>query len=188
MPNAIDKAGSAIPTGPYAALCVAALLLASSAARATEPDQRAIACLTTVLLTAPRSVSVKPAADIAYRYEQYRLVKKGVDYTFRKSDGTEQTIGVYLGTELEPKPYVEPEPNEVYMSVEFMPSDNHRYQLSLRPPYPESWYPLAKAVGTPNSTTYVKQLSPEHPLYETWSKLADQCGIEDLYVNSGMVP
>jgi hypothetical protein len=173
-------------------------------AHATEPDAKAVACLASVLRSAPNAVSVAPAKDIEQHiYRSRRIVSgkimdvptvaRGVDYTFRKPDGTMMTVGVYLSTQnkVEPDEDCERDPHcvETAMSAIFVPSDNGRFQIFLREPYPSEWYPWAKlAYVSPNGTRYLKQDSPEHPLFALWYRLATKCRADNLHLNSPAIP
>jgi hypothetical protein len=186
---------------------LAGLALGASEALAAQPedvtvDPAAVQCMTDILRAAPNAVDVKPADDmvhIAWGYKNpgYRFVAKGVEYTFRRPDGALQTIGVYLWPESHAECPKFDDPNVICMAPGFIievPNNNGRYELFLRPPYPESWYPRPLAVpmtGLPSGqtgVTYVKQDSKEHPLYSLWSKLDAQCRIDNLVLNTGITP
>jgi hypothetical protein len=138
------------------------LLVWPFGAAAAEPGEGTMACLSTVLLTDSKTVSVKPKDDGAYLVVGTRIIRRGVDYTFRKPDGTLQTIGIYIGA-----------------------TDSDRYQLVLRSPVPRDWYPSARATFIPpNITRYTRQDSPNHPLFGLWNRLAVDCKIDNLALNS----
>lgn len=186
------------------AIVVSVAAVGALMAHATEPDAKAVACLESVLRSAPNAISVAPAKDIEQHfYYSRRIVRgritgiptvaRGVDYTFRKPDGTMMTVGVYLSTQnkAEPDQDCRRDPNcmETAMSLLFVPSNNGRFGIFLRPPYPAEWYPRAKfAYVSPNETQYLKQDSPEHPLYGLWYRLAKKCKADNLNINSGVVP
>jgi hypothetical protein len=169
-----------------ASIAIGALLLDASGAQATEPGNGDVACLASVLREAPNAISVKPAKDWTYYIAPSQIVRKGVDYTFRQPDGSAQTVGVYLSTEFDLRRPANPPPNSVVMagSLTLVPSDNHRYALVLRPPYPGRWYPPAREiVDAPNAQRYVRQDSNEHPLYGLWDKLEAKCRIDNQELN-----
>lgn len=183
------------------AVVVSVAAVGASMARATEPDAKAVACLASVLRSAPDAVSVTPAKDIAQHfYHSRRLpgvsravttVARGVNYAFRKPGGAVMTIGVYLSTqnEVERDDYCLHDPNCFGVAPNFVPSNNGRFSIWLQPPYPLEWYPLAKpAYVSANETRYLKQDSPEHPLFKLWYRLASKCKADNLNINSGVVP
>ena len=157
-----------------------------SGAWATEPGNEDVACLTSVLREAPNAISVKPAQDWAFYVAPYQGVRKGVAYTFRQPDGSAHTVGVYLSTEFDLRRPANTPPDSVVMASSFIPvpSDNHRYALVLRPPYPGRWYPPAREiVEAPSTERYVRQDSREHPLYGIWDKLEAKCRIDNQELN-----
>jgi hypothetical protein len=174
-----------------AGIAIGTFLLGLSGAKATDPSSEDVACLASVLRTALNAVSVKPAPDWTYYIAPGNIVRKGVDYTFRKPDGSAQTVGVYLTTEFDLRLPADMPPNSVPManSLISFPADNHRYALVLRPPYPASWYPPAREVAVPpNGMRYVRQDSTEHPLYGLWDELETKCRIDNQELNSPATP
>lgn len=181
--------GRAVITGLVCVLCVAS-------AHATEPDDAAVACLTSILRSAPAYVSVEPVPDWRPEYNSdprdYRPFVKGVAYTFRRPAGDVMMTRVYLfpSTHLVPDydachgdPYCIP---GSYLQVA---NNDGRYAIWLREPYPPEWYPLAKWIDVPpNGRRPVRQDSPDHPLFKLWDRLASECHADNTNINSGVTP
>jgi hypothetical protein len=174
-----------------ATVTLAGALLSCVGAHGTEPDTKAVQCLSRVLRDAPNAVSVEPANDWIAFVSSLRTVRRGVEFRFRKPDGTAQTVGVYIGTEIELRTPDYSDPHTVPMAESgvLVPADNGRFALVLRPPFPPEWYPPAlEKHMTPNSVEYVRQDSKTHPLFGLWGRLDIECRIDNLELNSPVTP
>jgi hypothetical protein len=172
------------------AVAVAVALACAPAAHAAEPGEADVACLASVLSNAPSAVSVRPAADISYDIDHFprniRATRRGVEYTFRKPDRTQYTVGIYLQTQLEGQRTCDDDPNCVEGGVHgpstYVEANNGRFQIWLRPPYPAEWYPPCKRVDRPKGWSCVQQYSPDHPLFGLWGQLKEVCRADDIYI------
>lgn len=163
------------------------LALFATAGRATQPDRATVACLTSVVRSSPNAVSVNAANDWVVQFGKYRVVRKGIEFTFRKSDGTAQTVEVYVQTDFK----IQLPSGDAPMAIGgvAVPVNNGRYEVILRPPYPDNWYPPAQRVfDPPNGTKLIRRDSKEHPLYRLWGELASRCRIYNDNLNSKEVP
>ena len=164
------------------------LVLFPVTAVATEPTTDAINCLSAVLTGANNAVSVKTIDDVPYDLGNgVKGVKKGVEYAFRDASGAPQVIGIYLSSQFKP----ECPAQGVCMSfnVTWVQTDNHRYSLSLREPFPSQWYPPALEVHpSSHETDWRRQDSPAHPLFGLWRVLGARCSIDNLEINSPRTP
>jgi hypothetical protein len=180
---------AAFKKGRSIAIATIASLFSLSDAHGTEPTSDTVSCLVSVLRGAASYVAVEPAEDMFYYVGRYKILRRGVNYSFRNSDGIVQTVGVYLETEFERRALGgcnQPERCVVSTSqlVSF-PSTNGRFALTLEGKYPSSWYPPAFRVQvSPNDDKYVQQYSPLHPLYGLWGELASTCRIDNTIINS----
>lgn len=172
----------------FAATLIGTISLGSLNANATEPNSENVACLSSVLRTAPNTISIKPAPDWLVNIPPDNFLRKGVSYTFRKPDGSMQTVGVYLTTEFGSRAPDHLPPNTVGPPI-LSAANNHRYALVLRQPYPANWYPVAREVFVPpNGKKYIQQNSTEHPLYGLWAELKAKCQIDNQELNSPEAP
>lgn len=170
-------------TAERIAAAVVGLTLCSGYAEANDPDKRAVECLISVLRAAPNYVSLEAADDWPTTVAGNKIISRGVKFRFRALNGEVQSADVYLGTEFERIP----DKVHVPPAAGFLerPANNGRYSVGLRPPYPSEWYPPARKAKTgPGEYTYLRQDSPQHPLYPVWRKLADKCHADNLHLTS----
>lgn len=180
---------AAFKQGRSIAIAAIASLFSLAEAHGTEPTSETVSCLVSVLRGATSYVAVEPAEDIFYYVGQYKILKRGIKYSFRNSEGIVQAVGVYVQTEFEHRALngcndLERCVMTTSQLVAF-PSTNGRFALILEGKYPSSWYPPALKIQiSPNEDKYVRQDSPLHPLYGLWGELASTCRIDNLEFNS----